>query len=62
MFGWANNGIKWSSGMTQDKTLFEIGLIANSLLKDEKKVEQIQSLLNMGQGVCVEEINNNKGE
>ncbi len=48
--------------MTQDKTLFEIGLIANSLLKDEKKVEQIQSLLNMGQGVCVEEINNNKGE
>ena len=39
--------------------LFEIGVIANSLASDEVKVEQIQELLNMPQGVCdTEELTN----
>jgi hypothetical protein len=35
-----------------NQQLFEIGVIANSLQTDKQKVEQIQELLNMPQGIC----------
>ena len=35
-----------------EETLFQISVVANSLQTDKQKVEQIQELLNMAQGIA----------